>query len=213
MVAGMTSPASSSTVSRRARSWTYGKATPCLINSALIAFSAACWASKHRSSKYASGGRVFASARLLRARFNHSRGSSGGKRSGDIDDFPFPQRWRNHQRMAIAIAVNVLRGDNDDVHRLSHPVHVLINLPCQLESMPTGIDHQQIDITVRSHLSPGGRAKEDNLLRLRYFDDASDDLVQRLLSDGLFLLHRRYTPCEWAQRDLRCSTRYSKKSH
>jgi hypothetical protein len=55
--------------------------------------------------------------------------------------------------------------------------------------MYTGLDHQQIDITVRSHLSPSGRAKEDDLLRLRHFDDASDDLAQLLLSDGLFSLH------------------------
>src|SRR5258708_38555424 len=31
---------------------------------------------------------AFARERLLRARFNHSRGLSGGKRSGGIDNFP-----------------------------------------------------------------------------------------------------------------------------
>jgi len=53
-------------------------------------FSAACWASKQRSSRYTPATRFFAMIMLLFARLNHSEGLSGGYRLGIalIDDFP-----------------------------------------------------------------------------------------------------------------------------
>src|SRR5215475_7218759 len=105
-----------------------GKTTSRLISKALMAFSAACWASKHRSSRYTSWICAFARARLLRARFSHSRGSSGENRSGDIDHFTFPKRWGNYQSVAVAIPFDVLGRDHNDVNGLTGPMHVHVNL-------------------------------------------------------------------------------------
>src|SRR5713226_9441185 len=79
-------------------------------------FSAPCWESKHKSSKHASGIRLLARARLLRARRSHSAGSMGEGGLCGIDHFALPQCRVNDQPGAVAILVNFLLGKDEDIY-------------------------------------------------------------------------------------------------
>src|SRR6516164_9637599 len=93
------------------------------MNTALMAFSAACWESKHKSSKQASGIRLLARAKLLRARRSHSAGSMGEGGLRGIDHFALPQSRINHQVGTIAILFNFLGRKDEDVYCF-FPFHV-----------------------------------------------------------------------------------------
>ncbi len=59
---------------------------------------------------------AFARARLLRERFSHSRGSSGGTRSfALIDHLAFPQGREDHKGIAVPVAIDIIRGNDSDV--------------------------------------------------------------------------------------------------
>ena len=115
--AGMRSPASSSNARSLARSWTNGKSIPRATKTALIDFSAACCASKQRSSKRKPATKVCARNRLACARLNHSSGSSGGGGScGVINDSAFAQSGPIHKSQRIAVSFNVLWRRHDDIN-------------------------------------------------------------------------------------------------
>src|SRR5205823_14747366 len=68
------------------------------------------------------------------------------------------------------------------------PISTLFPYTTLFRSVPT-LDDQQIYVAVRSHLIPRRRAEQDDLVWLRDFDDATDDVVQYHLIDCLFFTH------------------------
>src|SRR6266542_5842235 len=148
------------------------------MSTAFMAFSAACWASKQRSSRYTSGTGVFARVRLLRARLSHSLGSSGAKRSDGIDQLALTKGRGDHQRAAVPISFDVFRRNDDHVDGLADAEEVHIDVASQMSAVkPAPFDHQKVDVAVRPHLTPCRRAEHDDLLGFGYLDDPTDDLV------------------------------------
>src|ERR1700730_15161460 len=82
------------------------------MKTALMAFSAACCASKQRSAKSTSGMMFRANAMLLLARLIHSRGSSGGNRLRFIDNLAVPQGRTDHQTMRVSITLDFYWSDH-----------------------------------------------------------------------------------------------------
>ena len=61
--------------------------------------------------------RFLAEASLLLARFNHSRGSSGGKQpEGSIYHLPVPQSGLDDQRVAILEMLHIPGDDHDRIN-------------------------------------------------------------------------------------------------
>ena len=61
--------------------------------------------------------------------------SAGRNRSGGIYHLTFPQGWREHERWAVPIAFNILRGDYNDINRLANPNETHINRFGETSSM------------------------------------------------------------------------------
>src|SRR6185437_8331683 len=106
-------------------------------------------------------------ARLLLARFNHSIGSSGGRRSGGIDDLALANRRIDDQGRTILVPFDFLRRHHNHIHRLSNAdeVHVdVFNKVAAMELSP--LDHEKVHIAVEAHLTTSSGAEHDNLIRL-----------------------------------------------
>ena len=66
-------------------------------------------------------------ARLPRARFSHSRGSSGANRSGGVDHSPLFQGWMDDEGGGASVAFDVLRGDDDHVDGAPDPAEAPVD--------------------------------------------------------------------------------------
>src|SRR3990170_4582636 len=95
----------------------------------------------------------FAWLRLLRARLSHSRGSSAGNRSPLIYHPSLSQGGFQHEPDSIAITINVLRSDHNDIHGKANPNKVLVNCLGKMPTMNTRFNNQHVKITVRTHLA------------------------------------------------------------
>src|SRR5438105_5021909 len=123
------------------------------MKTALMPFSALCWASKQRSSNSTSGMTLRARAMLLLARRIHSRGSSGGKRLRFIDYLAFAQGRTNHQAMSVSITLDFFRSHDHDIDS-GLAGHIAIDrgrYSMAVELSP--FDDQQVKIAVRAHRS------------------------------------------------------------
>src|SRR5216684_1028561 len=103
------------------------------MSTALIAFSAACWASKQRSSKKTPERRMssLARTRLLLARFNHSCGSLPAFRAGVINHLALPQSGVNHQGETVPVTLNIFWCDNHHIHCLADPRQMHVDFFCE----------------------------------------------------------------------------------
>jgi len=99
-----------------------------------------------------------------------------------IDLLSLAQSWGDDEAMGVAVSLDLVRGDQNHVHRLSSPVQIQVDIADQAASVKfPPFDHKKVQIAVWSHLAPGSRAKEDDPLRLRDLDDTPHDFVQHLL--------------------------------
>src|SRR2546430_1162232 len=85
----------------------------------------------------------------------------------------------NHQVRRIAVALDLLRGHDDNIDRRFLAAKVTINARSEPPTMElTALDDQKIDVAVRPHLPAGRRAEQDDLVRLRRLDHAADDVAE-----------------------------------
>ncbi len=81
--------------------------------------------------------------------------------------------------MRVSITLNLFRRHYNQVYRLSHPMQVHINIADELSLIEFSLlDHQEIDIAMRTHFATSRRAKQDDPLRLGNGDDTPNDLTQ-----------------------------------
>ena len=123
----------------------------------------------------------FHRARLLLARLSHSRGSSGGKRSGGIHHLPLAQRRFDDQVGHVAVPLDIFRGDDNHVHRTADAHKLAVDSHRQAPTARCGFHDKQIHIAIRSAGSPGARAEKDDLLRVRHLDNSGNNLIQLAL--------------------------------
>jgi hypothetical protein len=93
---------------------------------------------------------------------------------GMIHLFAFAQCWSNDETVPIAVLFKLLWGHYEDIHSLSDTIQAHVNITNDLARVViSGLDHQDIHITVRPHLPTCCRAKKDNTLRLSNVHDPS----------------------------------------
>jgi hypothetical protein len=73
-----------------------------------------------------------------------------------------------------------VRRDNHHVHGSPRPDHVTVNLPRQPAAVGLLFYHQEVQVTFRPRLSPGGGAEEVDLPRLYNLRRITDGLVESL---------------------------------
>src|SRR3972149_8540685 len=142
---------------------------------AFTAFSAACWASKQRSSQNASFGfGCLALARLPFARRSHSFGCPVGSVLGGIEALSLPQGRTIEETYRVFGAFDVLRFRNDDVYGDANAEQGTSNPAGRIPPVIACLDYQEIQIAVRPQLTPCRRAKKNDLLRLGNFNNPPD---------------------------------------
>jgi len=100
-----------------------------------------------------------------------------------IDLHPFLQGGCDYQTKRITISLYLLRGDQDDIHGLTHTVQVHVNVPDQAMIVKlSALHHQQIYIVVGSYLATSCGAEEDYPIGLSYLNDTLNDLLKYLLT-------------------------------
>ena len=125
-------------------------------------------------------------ARLLLARFIHSRGSSGGKRSGSfIDHLAFPQRGFDDQRVAVLVALDVSGRNDKGVNGNADPAQIPVYLPHQVKRVHAFLDNEQVHVAVSVHLTAGGGPEQDDLFRLGYLDDTRRMMSSRIAGSSV----------------------------
>jgi hypothetical protein len=105
--------------------------------------------------------------------------------------FAFAQCWSNDETVPIAVLFKLLWGHYEDIHSLSDTIQAHVNITNDLARVViSGLDHQDIHITVRPHLPTRCRAKKDNALRLSNVHDPLDNILQDGLTESVCLCHR-----------------------
>lgn len=153
----------------------------CASRTAFKDFSAACWASKHRSSQKISavlGCRAW--ARLLRARSSQSWDVPSEDRSGGIEHSALCERRLDDHATMILEASEIFLGDDYHIDVQVYPYEVAVDLLGGLAAVSTGRHYdQQVQVTVGTGLTPGRGTKQEDLLRMGHCHDPGNDLFQR----------------------------------
>ena len=97
--------------------------------------------------------------------------------------------------MAVFVTRNIPRGDHDCVNRGGDSMQLPVNPGHQIESVASLLVDEQVEIAEGIHVAAGRAAAEDDLLRIGYFDNAPDDLVQRVLIKHFLTHNWRVSPC------------------
>ncbi len=83
--------------------------------------------------------------------------------------------------MAVPVARNVARRDDNHIDGSARPVQVIVNPPRQGTAPRPLLHDQQINVTAGTHTAPGGRTEQNDLLRLRHLDNPPNDIVENAL--------------------------------
>src|SRR5579875_497791 len=98
-------------------------------------------------------------------------------------------------RQNSLVAHHLLWHHHDDVCGGLRPGEAPVNLLGQSPGIVvTALDHQQVDIAVRAHLTTGGGTEQNDLLRLCHPHHPMDDVVQHCLGDRAGPTAHRTTP-------------------
>src|SRR5262245_3613695 len=93
----------------------------------------------------------------------------------------FPECWTQHQRGIISEVADVALGCHNDIFGEAEPLQAGID---GLSSPPSvnsvRHDHEEVEVTVRSHPSSCRRSEQHDSLRTNCLDDAVHDLVENL---------------------------------
>jgi len=104
-----------------------------------------------------------------------------------IDLLSFAQSGGDDEAMGVAVSLDLVRGDQNHIHCLSSPMQIQVDIADKTASVKfPALDHQKVQIAVRSHLASDSRAKEDDLVRLGHFHNTANDFRQHLRT------HRSY---------------------
>nr|WP_259221397.1 hypothetical protein [Salinibacter ruber] len=132
-----------------------------------------------------------ATARFSSAKRSHAAGVSIGVCSGSlIKDLSFVKDVTRVEWIPIRhIASNLLRRAHNQIQPESPIQKQLLQLTTNVSVRPVRVvHHEQVDITVGACLTPGMRAKENNLRRLQRRDDAPPKPLNSL-TDLIFVLY------------------------
>src|SRR5512137_1455684 len=117
------------------------------------------------------------------ARANHSPTNSST--GSGIEHLPFVSDRVSEAAGHRLVARELLRGVDEDVHRQTHapeePSHLGVTLRPRLCGL---LNHQDVNVAVRSALAASPGAEEDDLLRMNRLGDPAHDRL-----DDFFILH------------------------
>jgi hypothetical protein len=105
--------------------------------------------------------------------------------------FALAQRWSNDETMPIAVSFELLRGHHEDIYGLSNAVQTHVNIANDMARVViSGLDYQDIDVTVGPHLPARSRTKKDDAFRLGNVHDPLDNVLQDGVTESVCLCHR-----------------------
>src|SRR5207245_7073172 len=99
-----------------------------------------------------------------------------------IDLTSFPKSRADDAADLVPESLDVFRCYHNDIHRHRQSEHSDMDLAGQpARAGDTGLDDEEVEIAVRTGLTPSGRTKENDALGVCHLDHASDDLIQHRL--------------------------------
>src|ERR1039457_4546903 len=131
------------------------------------------------------GASFSAASRSASAFSTHSRNKdSRSGSSGFIDNAPILVGWVRDGADQALRSFEALRSHHDDVHWISYVPHGAPNRHSPLVSARRRRFYdQQINVAVLGHLPPGGGPAQNDPLRTRHRENASDNLIQQCFID------------------------------
>src|ERR1035441_1097089 len=131
------------------------------------------------------GASFSAASRSASAFSTHSRNrESRSGSSGFIDDAPILVSWVRNAADKALRSFEAFRPHHDDIHRVSYVPHGAPDRHSPFVGVRRRrFHHQQINVAVLGHLSRGGGPEQNDPVRTRHREDASNNLIQQCFID------------------------------
>ena len=88
--------------------------------------------------------------------------------------------------MGVLIPLYIVGRDDDSIDGCTDAIEIHIYIAHEFKCVRSLLYDEQVHVAVRSHITPCGRPKENDLFRLSHLYNAADNVVQNRLFEHLF---------------------------